>query len=107
MRQPYVQDSSSNGTWLNGTRLSYGAMLNLHEGDRIELVADENGKESSIVFRFLTSGLCSDIRRCTTANVRGVILGSGFFFTARLLMDSLHTPALRKGYVATEARSEM
>ena len=56
MRQPYVQDSSSNGTWLNGTRLIGNALHNLQEGDRIELAAEENGKASSVVFRFILHG---------------------------------------------------
>ena len=56
MRQPYVQDTSSNGTWVNGTRLASHAMHNLREADLIELAAEENGRESRVVFRFLLPG---------------------------------------------------
>jgi len=44
-RVPYIQDTSANGTFVNGQRLVRGMMQELHEMDEIVLMHDEKNRE--------------------------------------------------------------
>jgi len=44
-RVPYIQDTSANGTYVNGHRLVRGMMHELHEMDEIVLMHDEKNRE--------------------------------------------------------------